>query len=473
MPLSDDEEQALVNSAYDVLRRATLSFEGQTVGYAAAVGDGWLSADNYRHCFVRDFVPAALVCLADGDLSTTKGFLRTVLSVISSDCSMASHRIHKGIVPASFHVEQHEDGERLASDFGDRSIGRVAPVDALLWFVILLGIYTRVSGDRTIVEDARCRGQLEAMLRLCLEGSFEIFPTLLVPDGAFMVDRRMGVYGHPLEVQVLLLRMLRTVTVLLGDDADAGADADADEALIATARHRIDALQTYLGAEYWLDAERLSEIYRSDTEQLGRDVFNALNIHPDGIPPWLIDWLPGEGGYFVGNLGPQRIDFRFFSYGNLLAVLFGAASESQASALMQLVDRRWEDLMGVMPMKLCFPALKHGEWQLITGGDPKNRPWCYHNGGHWPMLLWAFVAAALIGGRRDLAERALESAQPSLAHALWPEYYDGRRGQLIGRYANLEQTWSAAGYLWANKLMREPRLLDMFDLQALENAMQR
>ena len=47
---------------------------------------------------------------------------------------------------------------------------------------------------------------LQSLLQLLLRESFEDFPTLLVPDGSFMIDRRMGVYGHPLEIQVLLLQ---------------------------------------------------------------------------------------------------------------------------------------------------------------------------------------------------------------------------------------------------------------------------
>ena len=36
------------------------------------------------------------------------------------------------------------------------------------------------------------------------------------------------------------------------------------------------------------------------------------------------------------------------------------------------------------------------EWQNKTGSDPKNWPWSYHNGGHWPSLLWFFGTAVLL-----------------------------------------------------------------------------
>ncbi|KAH9289799.1 hypothetical protein KI387_033916, partial [Taxus chinensis] len=36
---------------------------------------------------------------------------------------------------------------------------------------------------------------------LCLADGFDMFPTLLVTDGSCMIDQRMGIHGHPLEIQ--------------------------------------------------------------------------------------------------------------------------------------------------------------------------------------------------------------------------------------------------------------------------------
>jgi len=126
---------------------------------------------------------------------------------------------------------------------------------------------------------------------------------------------------------------------------------------------------------------------------------------------------------------------------------------------MNLIDQRWDDLVGAMPVKLCYPALTGDAWDLLTGCDPKNRPWSYHNGGNWPVLLWPLVAAALSTGRRDLAERAFALAAERLPRDGWPEYYDGTSGRLLGRYANLQQTWSAAALILADKLLEDPGLL--------------
>ena len=89
----------------------------------------------------------------------------------------------------------------------------------------------------------------------------------------------------------------------------------------------------------------------------------------------------------------------------------------------------------------------------LTGSDPKNRPWSYHNGGNWPMLLWVLVPAAMKVGRRDLAERVFSTAAERLHLDDWPEYYDTRSGRFIGQRANLKQVWSAAALLFAQEAL--------------------
>ncbi|MFO8003009.1 glycoside hydrolase 100 family protein [Thioalkalivibrio sp.] len=41
----------------------------------------------------------------------------------------------------------------------------------------------------------------------------------------------------------------------------------------------------------------------------------------------------------------------------------------------------------------------------------------------------------------------------------WPEYYDGRRGRLVGQQARKRQTWSIAGYVVARQLAEDPGCL--------------
>jgi hypothetical protein len=173
-------------------------------------------------------------------------------------------------------------------------------------------------------------------------------------------------------------------------------------------------------------------------------------------------WLPVNGGFFAGNVGPGRMDFRYFAQGNLLAVLASLASNEQAQTIMDLIEERWDDLVGTMPCKLCYPALTGRDWHTITGADPKNTPWSYHNGGNWPFLLWLLAGAAIRAGRVEIAQRALDIAEKRIAFQEWPEYCDGRDGRFVGKEARSFQTWSIAGFVAAHDLLAQPAHVDFF-----------
>lgn len=455
--MNDNQTNAVVESAYKLLRDSMIEFEGQPIGVVAALHSD-LPAENYQECFVRDFVPSALVFLLDGEFEIVRNFLRTVLLLTEQQHRVVGHDIVPGVMPASFKVTERSSGKaEVVPDFGDRAIGRVAPVDSIMWWVGLLKRYVQRSGDVALAREPIFQHGLREILDLFLQDTFEIFPTLLTPDGCFMIDRRMGVHGHPLEVQALFYEMLRCMPVLL-------APNDENMQALALAKKRADVLREYVRNYYWLDLKRLNEIHRYKTEEFGYDITNLLNIFPESIPAWIADWLPDEGGYLAGNIGPGRLDFRFFALGNLFAVLLNVASAEQSRRIFDLYGARWSDLVGFMPIKICFPALEGREWELITGCDSKNVPWSYHNGGNWPCLLWPFTAAALRAGRRDLAQSAFDIACQRLPEDHWPEYYDGKNGRFIGRRASFNQVWSASALILSHKLLQDShRLEEIFE----------
>jgi len=446
---SPSNRSAALEGAYDLLRRSIITLNGQPVGTVAAVTRD-LPAANYGECFVRDFVPSALVFLMEGDYDIVRNFLRTTLELRAQQPRLAGHGRIPGVLPASFHIVQGSDGcEEAIGDFGDRAIGRVAPVDSMMYWVALLARYVEVSGDIDLAHEPMFQEGLLGILELVMRDSFEIYPTLLVPDGAFMIDRRMGVYGHPLEVQALFYGVLKAMRFLLTPRSE-------NREALKLVRERGIVLRDFVREHYWLDLSRLNEIHRFKTEEFGEGAQNPLNIHPESIPDWVSDWLPDKGGYLAGNIGPGRLDFRFFALGNLIAIITGLASKRMAQDIFALFEARWEDLVGAMPLTICYPALEGNEWALLTGNDPKNVPWSYHNAGRWPCLLHAFTAAAIRAERVDLARRAHAIVEERLLGDGWPEYYDGRRGRLIGRRASFNQTWSATSLIVSHHLLENP-----------------
>lgn len=453
------DHDALIGRARALLERAIIRLDGRPVGTAAACDDV-LEAANYHECFVRDFVPSALYFLMRGEPDIVRNFLVTVMELRGQQPVLKAHSRSRGLMPASFHVIGEGSGARVVADFGDRAIGRVIPVDSAMWWMFLLRAYTLATGDRDLVASAEVQRCLREILDLYLRETFESSPTLLVPDGAFMIDRRMGVYGHPLEIQALYYGMLCTAHELL----DEAAEGPRSAAVSCTALEvRIQALRDYVRHHYWVDRRRLNEIHRFRGEEAGLEARNQFNVYPESIPEWLDGWLDDRSGYLVGNQGPGRVDFRFFAQGNLLAILFGLASTAEAHGIMNLYVRHWDELVGEMPLKICYPAVSGEEWQFLTGSDPKNHAWAYHNGGNWPVLIWPFVGAVLRTGRLNLAEQAMEMLAQRVELDDWPEYYDGRYGSLVGRRANYQQTWTATGLLVADELLENPRSRELFN----------
>ncbi|WP_036482288.1 glycoside hydrolase 100 family protein [Myxosarcina sp. GI1] len=448
-----EQNRTLATEAWEILQRSIIYYYDRPIGTLAAC-DSSSPALNYDQCFVRDFVPAALVFLIKGKTEIVRNFLIQTLKLQIKEKQLDFLEPGRGLMPASFKVIHQGEEQYLLADFGDHAIGRVTPVDSCFWWLFLLRAYIKATGEYSLAHSPEMQKGMRIIIELCLAARFEMYPTLLVPDGACMIDRRMGINGHPLEIQSLFHMALRCAEELLIDNNE---NAKIRQAIAG----RIPPLTEHIRYHYWLDPQRLNVIYRYKAEEYGQDVLNQFNIYSDSIPyAELSEWFPENGGYLVGNLGPSQLDCRFFSLGNLVAILSSLVSPQQGEVIMHTIEEKWQDLIGWMPMKICFPALKGRDWQLLTGCDPKNRPWSYHNGGNWPVLLGFLVAAALKLDRFDLAKRAMAISNQRLPLDEWAEYYDGKNGRLVGKEARKYQTWTIASFILAEELITNPNYLD-------------
>jgi glycogen debranching enzyme len=450
-------QQSLEKEAWEALEKSILYYQGRPVGTVAAY-DTSVEALNYDQVFVRDFVSSALVFLMKGKTEIVRNFLKETLKLQPKERQLDCSKPERGLIPASFKVVIENGEERLLADFGEHAIARVTPVDSCMWWIILLRAYVMATENIALAHEPEFQTGIRLIMELCLVSRFDMYPTLLVPDGACMIDRRMGIYGHPLEIQALFYAALRAARDLLLYEGN--------EEVIDAINKRLPALSAHIREHYWLDLNRLNTIYRFKVEQYGEDAHNQFNIYSDSLPCDKLDkWIPKQGGYLVGNVGPSQMDTRFFSLGNLMAIISSLSTDQQSQSIMNLIERRWDDLVGEMPLKICYPALEGQEYKIITGCDPKNRPWSYHNGGNWPVLLWMLAAAAIKTNRQNLANRAIEIAQRRLSDDEWPEYYDGTHGRLIGKEARRYQTWTIAGFLLAKELMRNPAHLTLVSFE--------
>lgn len=451
-------ERVIADQAWEALEKSILYFEGQPIGTIAA-RDPEIAALNYDQCFIRDFISAALVFLIRGRVDIVRNFLEATLKLQPKTTQFDCLKPSRGLMPASFKIGSLNGQEYFKADFGDHAIGRVAPADAGLWWIILLRAYVISTQDLALAHREDFQVGIRLILELCLVTRFDMYPMVLVPDGASMIDRRMGMYGHPLDIQALFYAALRASLELLIPNCG-------NQNMIQAVQSRLPPLLQQLRENYWLDSDRLNVIYRFRVEEYGEEALNQFNLYSDSIPFYrLAKWLPEAGGYLAGNLGPSQLDCRFFALGNLMAIIASLADEQQCHRILNVIELRWSDLIGHMPMKLCYPALEDLEWRIVTGADPKNRPWSYHNGGSWPVLLWMLTAAAKKMDRGELAHHAIAIAERRLLQDDWPEYYDGPDGRLIGKEARKYQTWTIAGYLLAVELIHHPEHLQLITFE--------
>ncbi|VVA96616.1 unnamed protein product [Arabis nemorensis] len=427
--------------AWRLLRESVVKYCDSPVGTMAANDPTDTAPLNYDQVFIRDFIPSGLAFLLKGESEIVRNFLLHTLQLQSWEKTVDCYSPGQGLMPASFKVRTLPLEEDKA--------------------------YGKITGDYSLQERIDVQTGIKMIANLCLSDGFDMFPTLLVTDGSCMIDRRMGIHGHPLEIQALFYSALRSSREMLTVN-------DSSKNLMKTINNRLSALSFHIRENYWVDKSKINEIYRYKTEEYSMDATNKFNIYPEQVSPWLMDWIP-EGprsGFLVGNLTPGHMDFRFFTLGNLWSIISSLGTPRQNQAILNLIEERWDDIIGHMPLKICYPALESSEWHIITGSDPKNTPWSYHNGGSWPTLLWQFTLACIKMGKPELAEKAVTLAGERLQADRWPEYYDTRDGKFIGKKSRLYQTWTIAGFLTSKQLLQNHELASSLfweeDLELLE-----
>ena len=465
----NSNEEAVIKRAQEHFERSLIKIDGQLAGSVAALEHPASNdALNYGEIFLRDNVPVMIYLLTQKRYDIVKKFLTVCLDLQSTSYQT------RGVFPTSF----VEENNKLIADYGQRSIGRITSADASLWWPILCWLYVRKSKDTTFGISQKVQRGIQLLLDLVLHPTFEGTPVLFVPDCSFMIDRPMDVWGAPLEVEVLLYASLSSCIELMDLSSKHQVSRLLDQRLVLT-RQWVHDLRQFLLKHYWVTSKTMQVLRRRPTEQYGEDQHqNEFNVQPQIVPPWLQDWLENRGGYLIGNIRTGRPDFRFYSLGNSLACMFGVLTAPQQRALFRLVLHNRSHLMAQMPMRICHPPMEVDEWQNKTGSDPKNWPWSYHNGGHWPSILWFFGASILLheqrypkadvllmGQMRSLLEECYWSQLNQLPKQKWAEYFDGPTGTWVGQQSRTYQTWTIVGFLLMHHFLKvNPTDVSMMDL---------
>ncbi|MBU6427581.1 MAG: hypothetical protein KGR26_01085, partial [Cyanobacteria bacterium REEB65] len=208
--------------------------------------------------------------------------------------------------------------------------------------------------------------------------------------------------------------------------------------------------ESWIHRWYWLDREIVQERVGLPGEGHGAGNPNPFNLDYSRILPAMAG-LPADSGFLSGTLRTRHLDCRLWPFPNCLAATTGILKSSRSAAFLKGIEERWQNLVGSMPIAVCWPGLAGTDYEVVMDGDTRARPGSYHNGAHWPNILWTLVCACLANGRDDLARRALSTAETGLPEH-WGEYYDA--SGTLGAHARTRQTWTIAGYLVADDALR-------------------
>ncbi len=134
--------------------------------------------------------------------------------------------------------------------------------------------------------------------------------------------------------------------------------------------------------------------------------------------------------------------------GNLLAILFGLASESMSQRIVHVLQR----CSGALPVRAVLDPVERGSalWRDYMNRHRQNLEHQYHNGGIWPFIgsFWVMSLAAL--GKT-------QQARAALTDLAWANSLDGWRftewfhGTTLEPMGMAGQSWNAATFLLARQ----------------------
>ena len=137
-------------------------------------------------------------------------------------------------------------------------------------------------------------------------------------------------------------------------------------------------------------------------------------------------------------------------FGNLLAILFGLASDSRAHEIVEAL--RAAGVADPYPVRVVTRPIErdHELWRAYMERHRQNRPQQYHNGGLWPFVGAFWVLALLRLGKSDLARAELVKLARvnALDDGRFTEWFHGASLAPMGMAG---QSWNAAMFLVARQ----------------------
>lgn len=402
------------HQAIDVLRRCCTEH-----GFLATPTE----QDNYRRIWGRDSGIIGLAALLSGDNEL----------IDACRCSietLAQNQGPHGEIPSNV-----DPASRRVS-YG----GTVGRVDSSLWFVIVCGVYWRMTGDDEFLE--QMLKPLQRVRELLGAWEFNARGLLYVPPTGDWADEYLQ-SGYVLYDQLLYLQAQREFCAI-------------HQHFHQTTDHRLDErvarLKHLIRANYWF----------AEDEEIPDDVYHEV-LYRKGHKA-----APHRGGsYWMPFFSPLGYGYRFDALANSLAMLLNVANDSQCKAVDDYIDDQIVHDQ-VMLLPAFHPVItpqdeKWDELQMTFSYTFKNSPYEYQNGGLWPMVTGFYAASLAKRGNTLLSRKYCEGIHAANKKNQngyswsFPEYIHGKNYRPEG---TSPMGWSAAASVIVEEYLKGKHLFE-------------
>jgi hypothetical protein len=351
---------------------------------------------------------------------------------------------------------------------GEVTTENAGAVDANLWFILGHYAYFSATGDMEFLRSSWLA--LEKALLWLRYQDMNACGLLEIPEAGDWADL-YSVRYNALYDNVLYYGALRALSILAdkqgrAEDVD-GAEPGASASRASTERGTGDQAAVFaalaedvmerLNLLHWLDRPWDARAFGEQLERL-----KAMRLE------WFLLYQNTatltEIPYYLPWTGFREFGTVFDGFGNMLAVLFGVASEARTARIFEYAHSAGAD--HPFPLRAFYPPVYPGEreWREYYRSRNLNLPHQYHNGGIWPFLGGFYVAALVQQGEQARAEQQLEllaRANELGKRQKWEfnEWIHGLSGRPMGHPL---QAWSAAMYVYAHRAVETGRA-EFFD----------
>lgn len=379
---------------------------------------------NYKRIWGRDGAITTLAALLSGRQDLIQCGRKTLLT-------LAQHQGPHGEIPSNV------DPVSGRVSYG----GTVGRVDSNLWFLISCGEYWRRSKDDDFLD--LIRHPLERVVFLLGAWEFNNRGLIYVPATGDWADEYIH-NGYILYDQLLYHEALRAVAGIR-KHIDASRDHFLEE--------KICRLSQLIKTNYWLSKN--GELPDNAYHEVIYKKLQGAACHCEDK-----HWLP----FFT----PLGYGYRFDSFANVLASLFGLADNEQRRIVDAYIDAIVPEAIDLLPA--FYPVInpKDEDWQdlhMTFSYTFKNKPHEFQNGGLWPLITGLYAADLARRGDTERAERFLHGTCQAngMTNAqgdwLFPEYIHGTRHEAGG---TMFQAWNAAAYIIGHQALHGNHLFETY-----------